>query len=129
MATVKLPLGLTENGTVNTPSLVTVPATGVTGGSSTCLTTGAPILSSRYGYSVALIQNVGSNNILLAVGGTTASTTAYHIKLSPMSQADLSDAKYTYVTACTDDSSNGSAVLFTVQTNDSVVAAATSYGN
>ena len=128
MATVKLPLGLTENGTINTPAVTAISQSGVTGGSSTCLTTGAPILSSRYGYSVALIQNVGSNNILLAVGGTTASTTAYHIKLSPMSQADLSDANYTYVTACTDDSSNGSAVLFTVQTNDSQSQGATSYG-
>ena len=125
---VRLPLGLIENGTVNTPAVTAISQSGVTGGSSTCLTTGAPILSNRYGYSVALIQNVGSNNILLTVGGTTASTTAYHVKVSPMSQVDMSDAKYEFVTACTDDSSNGSAVLFTVQTNDSVVAPATSYG-
>ena len=116
---VRLPLGLIENGTVNTPAVTAISQSGATGGSSTCLTTGAPILSNRYGYSVALVQNVGSNNILLTVGGTTASTTTYHVKLSPMSQVDMSDAKYEYVTACTDDSSNGSAVLFTVQTNDS----------
>ena len=125
---VRLPLGLLENGTVNTPAVTAISQSGVTGGSSTCLTTGAPILSNRYGYSVALIQNVGSNNILLAVGGTTASTTAYHVKLSPMSQVDMSDAKYEYVTACTDDSSNGSAVLFTVQTNDSSHTPGTAYG-
>ena len=125
---VRLPLGLLENGTVNTPAVTAISQSGVTGGSSTCLTTGAPILSNRYGYSVALVQNVGSNNILLTVGGTTASTTAYHVKLSPMSQADLSDAKYESVTACTDDSSNGSAVLFTVQTNDSSHTPGTAYG-
>jgi|TARA_R110000765_G_scaffold138546_3_gene238503 hypothetical protein len=125
---VRLPLGLLENGTVNTPAVTAISQSGVTGGSSTCLTTGAPILSNRYGYSVALVQNVGSNNILLTVGGTTASTTAYHVKLSPMSQVDMSDAKYEYVTACTDDSSNGSAVLFTVQTNDSSHTPGTAYG-
>ena len=124
---VRLPLGLLENGTVNTPAVTAISQSGVTGGSSTCLTTGAPILSNRYGYSVALVQNVGSNNIL-TVGGTTASTTAYHVKVSPMSQVDMSDAKYEYVTACTDDSSNGSAVLFTVQTNDSSHTPGTAYG-
>lgn len=124
---VRLPLGLTENGTVNTPAVTAISQSGVTGGSSTCLTTGAPLLSNRYGYSVALIQNVGSNNILLTVGGTTASTTTYHVKVSPMTQVDLSDAKYEYVTACTDDSSNGSAVLFTVQTNDSSHTPGTAY--
>ena len=125
---VRLPLGLLENGTVNTPAVTAISQSGVTGGSSTCLTTGAPILSNRYGYSVALIQNVGSNNILLTVGGTTASTTTYHVKVSPMSQVDMSDAKYEFVTACTDDSSNGSAVLFTVQTNDSGHTSGTAYG-
>ena len=127
MATVKLSLGLTENGTVNTPAVTAISQSGVTGGSSTCLTTGAPLLSSRYRYSVALVQNVGSNNILLTVGGTTASTTTYHVKVSPMSQVDLSDAKYEYVTACTDNASNGSAVLFTVQTNDSSHTPGTAY--
>ena len=125
---VRLPLGLIENGTVNTPAVTAISQSGATGGSSTCLTTGPPILSNRYGDSVALVQNVGSNNILLTVGGTTASTTTYHVKLSPMSQVDMSDAKYEYVTACTDDSSNGSAVLVTVQTNDSQSQGATSYG-
>ena len=125
---VRLPLGLLENGAVNTPAITAISQSGVTGGSSTCLATGAPLLSNRYGYSVALIQNVGSNNILLTVGGTTASTTTYHVKVSPMTQVDLSDARYEFVTACTDDSSNGSAVLFTVQTNDSQSQGATSYG-
>ena len=125
---VRLPLGLLENGTVNTPAVTAISQSGVTGGSSTCLATGAPILSNRYGYSVALIQNVGSNNILLTVGGTTASTTTYHVKVSPMSQVDMSDARYEFVTACTDDSSNGSAVLFTVQTNDSGHTSGTAYG-
>jgi len=125
---VRLPLGLLENGTVNTPAVTAISQSGVTGGSSTCLATGAPILSNRYGYSVALVQNVGSNNILLTVGGTTASTTTYHVKVSPMSQVDMSDARYEFVTACTDDSSNGSAVLFTVQTNDSGHTSGTAYG-
>ena len=125
---VRLPLGLLENGTVNTPAVTAISQSGVTGGSSTCLATGAPILSNRYGYSVALVQNVGSNNILLTVGGTTASTTTYHVKVSPMSQVDMSDARYEFVTACTDDSSNGSAVLFTVQVNDSGHTSGTAYG-
>ena len=117
MATVKLQLGLTEGGTVNTPSILTVPVT----------TESVKLLDGRYRYGSALVQNVGSNNICIRVGGT-ATSAVYHVKLSPMSQVDLSDAKYEFVTACTDDSSNGSAVLFTVQTNDSVVAPATSYG-
>ena len=125
---VRLPLGLIENGAVNTPAITAISQSGVTGGSSTCLATGAPLLSNRYGYSVALIQNVGSNNILLTVGGTTASTTTYHVKVSPMTQVDLSDARYEFVTACTDDSSDGSAVLFTVQTNDSGHTPGTAYG-
>ena len=118
MSTVKLPLGLTENGTVNTPSVLTVPATG----------SSVTLLDGRYRYSAALVQNVGSNNICIRVGGT-ATSSVYHIKLSPMSQADLSDAKYTTVTACTSNASNGSAVLYTVQTNDSVSQGATSYGS
>lgn len=126
MSTVKLSLGLTENGTVNTPAVTAINQSGAAGGSVTNLLTGAPLLSSRYGYSVALLQNVGSNNILLSVGAN-ATTTTYHVKVSPMSQVDLSDVKYESVTACTDNASNGSAVLFTVQTNDSVVQAATSY--
>jgi hypothetical protein len=44
-----------------------------------------------------------------------------------MSQVDMSDAKYEYVTACTDNASNGSAVLFTVQTNDSSHTPGTAY--
>ena len=99
---VRLPLGLIENGTVNTPAVTAISQSGVTGGSSTCLATGAPILSNRYGYSVALVQNVGSNNILLSVAAN-ATTTTYHVKVSPMSQVDMSDARYEFVTACTDD--------------------------
>jgi hypothetical protein len=127
MATVKLPLGLAENGTVNTPAVTAINQSGASGGSVTNLLTGAPLLSSRYRYSVALVQNVGSNNILLSVAAN-ATTTTYHVKVSPMSQVDLSDANYESVTACTDDSSNGSAVLFTVQANDSSHTPGTAYG-
>tara|TARA_R110000824_G_scaffold309809_1_gene497130 strand:+ start:554 stop:910 length:357 start_codon:yes stop_codon:yes gene_type:complete len=117
MATVKLPLGLTENGTVNTPSLVTVPATG----------SSVTLLDGRYKYDTALVQNVGSNNICILVGGT-ATSSVYHIKLSPLSQADLSDASYVNVTACGDGAVTSTVVLFTIQTGDSVVTPATSYG-
>jgi len=127
MSTIKLPRGLTEHGTINPPAVTTINQSGTTGGTSTCLASGAPLLKKRYRYGSALIQNVGSNNILLCVGGETASTSGYHLKLSPMSQADFSDVAYVDVTACTDDSSNGSAVLFTVIANDSVSQGATSY--
>ena len=127
MSLLKLSTGLNSSGTVNTPAITTINQSGASG-SVTNLTTGSPILSNRYRYDVALIQNVGSNDILLSVDNN-ATTTSYHLKLSPMSQADLSDAKYTTVTACTSNSSNGSAVLYTVQTNDSVRQGATSYGS
>ena len=57
MATVKLPLGLAENGTVNDPSVLTVPATG----------SSVSLLSNRYRYSVALVQNVGSENMYILI--------------------------------------------------------------
>ena len=117
MATVKLPLGLAENGTVNTPSLVTVPVTG----------SSVTLLDGRYRYSTALVQNVGSNNICIRVGGT-ATSSVYHIKLSPMSQAEINDCPYAAVTACAPSGKSTSAVVFSVQTNDSVVTPATSYG-
>ena len=117
MATVKLPLGLAENGTVNTPSLVTVPVTG----------SSVTLLDGRYGYCTALVQNVGSNNICIRVGGT-ATSSVYHIKLSPMSQAEINDASYSDVTACGDGAVTSTVVLFTVQTNDSQSQGATSNG-
>ena len=110
MSTVKLPLGLTENGIVNTPSVLTVPATG----------SSVTLLDS------ALVQNVGSENMYVLVGGT-ATATVYHLKLSPMSQADFSDVSYTTVTACADSGKTSNAVVFSVQTNDSVSQGATSY--
>ena len=118
MSTVKLPLGLTENGTVNTPSVLTVPATG----------SSVTLLDGRYRYSAALVQNVGSNNICIRVGGT-ATSSVYHIKLSPMSQAEINDAAYVDVTACGDGAVTSSAVVFIVQVNDSVSQGATSYGS
>ena len=64
MATVKLQLGLTENGTVNTPAILTVPVT----------TSSVKLLDGRYRYGSALVQNVGSNNICIRVGGTATSS-------------------------------------------------------
>tara|TARA_R110002020_G_scaffold78762_6_gene197937 strand:+ start:3390 stop:3740 length:351 start_codon:yes stop_codon:yes gene_type:complete len=116
MSTVKLPLGLTENGIVNTPSVLTVPATG----------SSVTLLDGRYRYGSALVQNVGSENMYVLVGGT-ATATVYHLKLSPMSQADFSDVSYTTVTACADSGKTSNAVVFSVQTNDSVSQGATSY--
>ena len=117
MATVKLQLGLTEGGAVNTPSLVTVPVTG----------SSVTLLDGRYRYSSALVQNVGSNNICIRVGGT-ATSSVYHIKLSPMSQAQINDASYVDVTACGDGAVTSTAVVFSVQVNDSAHTAGTAYG-
>ena len=117
MATVKLPLGLTEGGTVNTPSLVTVPVTG----------SSVTLLNGRYRYSTALVQNVGSNNICILVGGT-ATSSVYHVKLSPLSQAEINDASYVDVTACGDGAVTSTAVVFSVQVNDSGHTSGTSYG-
>ena len=118
MATVKLQLGLTENGTVNTPALVTVPVTG----------SSVTLLSGRYRYGSALVQNVGSNNICIRVGGT-ATSAVYHIKLSPLSQAEINDASYVDVTACGDGAVTSTAVIFSVQVNDSAHTAGTAYGS
>jgi len=115
MSTVKLSLGLTENGTVNTPSILTVPATG----------SSVTLLDGRYKYGSALVQNVGSNNICIRVDGTPTNT-VYHIKLSPLSQAEINDVAYVDVKAC-GDAGASSAVVFNIQTGDSVVAPATSY--
>jgi hypothetical protein len=117
MATVKLQLGLTGSGKVNTPSLVTVPVTG----------SSVTLLDGRYRYSSALVQNVGSNNICIRVDGT-ATSAVYHIKLSPLSQAEINDASYVNVTACGDGAVTSTAVIFSVQVNDSGHTAGTAYG-
>ena len=117
MATVKLPLGLAENGTVNTPSILTVPVT----------TSSVKLLDGRYRYSTALVQNVGSNNICILVGGT-ATSSVYHVKLSPLSQAEINDASYVDVTACGDGAVTSTAVVFSVQVNDSSHTPGTAYG-
>jgi len=121
MATVKLPLGLAENGTVNTPSILTIYTSGNAGVAAN------PILDGRYRYSTALVQNVGSEDMYIRVGGT-ATTSVYHTRLSPMSQAEISDASYVDVTACIVGTSAASAVVFSVQVNDSQSQGATSYG-
>jgi hypothetical protein len=118
MATVKLQLGLTGSGTVNTPSLVTVPVTG----------SSVTLLDGRYRYSSALVQNVGSNNICIRVDGT-ATSAVYHIKLSPLSQAEINDASYVNVTACGDGAVTSTAVIFSVQVNDSQHTTPTAYGS
>ena len=117
MSTVKLSLGLTEGGTVNTPSILAVPVT----------TESVKLLDGRYRYSSALVQNVGSNNICILVDGT-ATSSVYHIKLSPMSQAEINDASYVDVTACGDGAVTSTAVVFSVQVNDSAHTAGTAYG-
>ena len=117
MATVKLQLGLTEGGAVNTPSLVTVPVTG----------SSVTLLDGRYRYGSALVQNVGSNNVCIRVDGT-ATSSVYHIKLSPMSQADVGDVQFTDVTACTAaGTATTTAVVFSVQIDDSVHTPGTAY--
>ena len=60
--------------------------------------------------------------------GGTATTSVYHVRLSPMSQAEINDASYVDVTACIVGTSAASAVVFSVQTNDSQSQGATSYG-
>ena len=117
MATVKLPLGLAESGTVNTPAILTVPVT----------TSSVKLLDGRYRYSTALVQNVGSNNICILVGGT-ATSSVYHVKLSPLSQAEINDASYVDVTACGDGAVTSTAVVFSVQVNDSSHTPGTAYG-
>ena len=121
MATVKLPLGLADNGTINTPSILTVYTSGNAGVAAN------PILDGRYKYSTALVQNVGSEDMYIRIGGT-ATTSVYHVRLSPMSQAEINDASYVDVTACIVGTSAASAVVFSVQTNDSQSQGATSYG-
>ena len=121
MATVKLPLGLAENGTINTPSILTVYTSGNAGVAAN------PILDGRYKYSTALVQNVGSEDMYIRIGGT-ATTSVYHVRLSPMSQAEINDASYVDVTACIVGTSAASAVVFSIQTNDSQSQGATSYG-
>ena len=122
MATVKLSLGLTENGTVNTPAILTVPQDS---GSVT-------LLDGRYRYGSALVQNVGSENMYILVNdgqtGGDATDANYHLILSPMSQAEINDCPYTAVTACAPSGKTTSAVVFSVQTNDSQSQGATSYG-
>tara|TARA_R100001082_G_scaffold93853_1_gene60674 strand:- start:326 stop:709 length:384 start_codon:yes stop_codon:yes gene_type:complete len=127
MSTVKLPLGLSDNGIVNTPSEVTVNATG----------SGVTLITDRYKYSTALIQNVGSEDMYIRIDGKAptgdtvvpATSTVYHTILTPMSQADLGEVSYANVTACAPSGKTTKAVLFTVQINDSVSQGATSYGS
>ena len=121
MATVKLPLGLAENGTINTPSILTIYTSGNAGVAAN------PILDGRYRYSTALVQNVGSEDMYIRVGGT-ASTSVYHVRLSPMSQAEINGASYVDVTACGDGAVTSTAVVFSVQVNDSAHTAGTAYG-
>ncbi len=122
MATVKLQLGLTEGGTVNTPSILTIYTSGNAGVAAN------PILDGRYRYSSALVQNVGSEDMYIRVGGT-ATTSVYHVRLSPMSQAEINGASYVDVTACIVGTSAASAVVFSVQVNDSAHTAGTAYGS
>ena len=121
MATVKLPLGLAENGTINTPSILTIYTSGNAGVAAN------PILDGRYRYSSALVQNVGSEDMYIRVGGT-ATTSVYHVRLSPLSQAEINDASYVDVTACGDGAVTSTAVVFSVQVNDSGHTSGTSYG-
>ena len=121
MATVKLPLGLAENGTINTPSILTIYTSGNAGVAANT------ILDGRYRYSTALVQNVGSEDMYIRVGGT-ATTSVYHTRLSPMSQAEINDASYVDVTACIAGTSAASAVVFSVQVNDSSHTPGTAYG-
>jgi len=117
MATLSLRHGLTTNGTVNTPSILTVPATG----------SSVTLLDGRYKYGAALVQNVGSENMYLRVDGV-ATDDVYHIKLSPMSQADIGDVDFTDVTACTAaGTATTTAVVFSVQTDDSSHTPGTAY--
>lgn len=117
MATIKLPLGLLANGTVNTPSELSI-------GNSSATT----LLNSRYSYGAALVQNVGASDVYIRIGGT-ATSAVYHVKLTPNSQADVSDASYVDVTAICKGSDTSKVVVYSVQVNDSVSQGATAYGS
>ena len=117
MASLSLRHGRTTNGKVNTPSILTVPVTG---------STPVTLLDARYKYGAALVQNVGSNNICILVGGA-ATSSVYHIKLSPMSQADIGDVDFEKVTACGDGAVTSTAVVFSVQTDDVAHTPGTAY--
>ena len=120
MATLSLRHGLTTNGTVNTPSIITVPLDA--GGNEH-----VKLLDGRYKYGAALVQNVGSENMYLRVDGV-ATDDVYHIKLSPMSQADIGDVDFTDVTACTAaGTATTTTVVFSVQTDDSSHTPGTAY--
>tara|TARA_Y100001963_G_C6700576_1_gene409267 strand:- start:33 stop:395 length:363 start_codon:yes stop_codon:yes gene_type:complete len=120
MATLSLRAGRVTNGAVNTPSLVTVPLDA--GGSEH-----VKLLDGRYQYTTALVQNVGAENMYIRVGGV-ATDDVYHIKLSPMSQADVGDVQFTDVTACTAaGTATTTAVVFSVQIDDSVHTPGTAY--
>ena len=120
MATLSLRAGRVTNGTVNTPSLVTVPLDA--GGGEN-----VKLLDGRYQYATALVQNVGSENMYIRVDGV-ATDDVYHIKLSPMSQADIGDVQFTDVTACTAAGTAATtAVVFSVQIGDSNHTPGTAY--
>ena len=120
MATLSLRAGRVTNGSVNTPSLVTVPLDA--GGNEH-----VKLLDGRYQYTTALVQNVGAENMYIRVDGV-ATDDVYHIKLSPMSQADIGDVQFTDVTACTAaGTAETTAVVFSVQIDDSVHTPGTAY--
>lgn len=116
MALQSIKLGRLTNGTVNTPSELSVPSTG----------SSVTLLDGRYSYGSALVQNVGGSDIYIRVDGT-ATSSVYHLLLTPNSQADIGDASYVNVTACCASGQTSKAVVFSVQINDSVSQGATSY--
>ena len=116
MALQSIKLGRLTNGTVNTPSELSVPSTG----------SSVTLLDGRYSYGSALVQNVGSSDILIRVDGT-ATSSAYHALITPNSQADIGEVSYVNVTACCASGQTSKAVVFSVQINDSVSQGATSY--
>lgn len=116
MATTRFLLGRAANGTVNTPSEVSVPATG----------SSVTLLDGRYRYGSALVQNVGTTDMYVRVDGT-ATSSVYHLKLLSGAQADFTDTQGVNVTACAASGQTATAVVFSVQTGDSVSQGATSY--
>tara|TARA_R110000764_G_scaffold42357_1_gene95376 strand:- start:51 stop:413 length:363 start_codon:yes stop_codon:yes gene_type:complete len=120
MASLSLRHGRTTNGNVNTPAILTVPLDA--GGGQN-----VKLIDGRYQYASALVQNVGSENMYIRVGGV-ATDDVYHIKLSPMSQADVGDIQFTDVTACTAaGTATTTAVVFSIQVDDSSHTPGTAY--
>ena len=120
MATLSLRHGRTTNGNVNIPAILTVPLDA--GGGQNI-----KLIDGRYQYASAMVQNVGSENMYIRVGGV-ATDDVYHIKLSPMSQADVGDIQFTDVTACTAAGTGATtAVVFSIQVDDSSHTPGTAY--